>query len=36
MVVLVEVVPDDEKNADRARRLNPPGPALDVWLAGWS
>ncbi|RSM74074.1 hypothetical protein DL991_30845 [Amycolatopsis sp. WAC 01375] len=32
MLVLVEVVPDDEENVARARRLNPPGPALDAWL----
>ncbi|WP_236808845.1 DUF4303 domain-containing protein [Amycolatopsis albispora] len=33
VLVLVEVVPGDEENAARARRLNPPGPALDAWLA---
>ncbi|GAA4216737.1 DUF4303 domain-containing protein [Actinocatenispora rupis] len=33
VLVLAEVVPGDEENADRARRLNPPGPALDAWLA---
>ncbi|MFI9452073.1 DUF4303 domain-containing protein [Amycolatopsis sp. NPDC052450] len=33
VLVLVEVVPDDEENVARARRLNPPGPALDAWLA---
>lgn len=32
VLVLAEVVPDDPENADRARRLNPPGPALDDWL----
>jgi hypothetical protein len=37
VLVLVEVVPDDEENtAARARRLNPPGPALDAWLAYWA
>ncbi|MFJ8912648.1 DUF4303 domain-containing protein [Amycolatopsis sp. NPDC102389] len=35
VLVLVEVVPDDEDNVARARRLNPPGPALDAWLACW-
>ena len=37
VLVLVEVVPDDEENnVARARRLNPPGPALDAWLAYWA
>jgi hypothetical protein len=37
VLVLVEVVPDDEENTvARARRLNPPGPALDAWLAYWA
>lgn len=35
VLILVEVVPDDEDNVARARRLNPPGPALDAWLAYW-
>lgn len=35
VLVLAEVVPDDEENVARARRLNPPGPALDAWLAYW-
>ncbi|MFC3451629.1 DUF4303 domain-containing protein [Amycolatopsis speibonae] len=35
-LALVEVVPDDEENIARARRLNPPGPALDAWLAYWA
>lgn len=33
VLVLAEVVPGDTENEDRARRLNPPGPALDTWLA---
>ncbi|MET9229011.1 DUF4303 domain-containing protein [Lentzea sp. NPDC003310] len=33
VLVLVEVVPGDEENVPCARRLNPPGPALDAWLA---
>lgn len=32
MVVLVEVMPPDSGNTERALRLNPPGPALDMWL----
>ena len=32
VLVLVEVVPGDEENVPAARRLNPPGPALDAWL----
>ncbi|KFU76753.1 hypothetical protein BB31_34650 [Amycolatopsis lurida NRRL 2430] len=36
VLVLVEVVPDDEDNVARARRLNPPGPALDAWLTYWA
>ncbi|WP_199749113.1 DUF4303 domain-containing protein [Amycolatopsis sp. WAC 01376] len=36
VLVLVEVVPDDEENVARARRLNPPGPVLDAWLAYWA
>ncbi|SDP08754.1 DUF4303 domain-containing protein [Lentzea jiangxiensis] len=32
VLVLVEVVPGGEENAPAARRLNPPGPALDAWL----
>ncbi|MFE6610702.1 DUF4303 domain-containing protein [Amycolatopsis sp. NPDC057786] len=35
VLVLAEVVPEDEENVARARRLNPPGPALDAWLAYW-
>ncbi|MGY6652975.1 DUF4303 domain-containing protein [Amycolatopsis sp. TRM77291] len=35
VLVLVEVVPDDDDNVVRARWLNPPGPALDAWLAYW-
>lgn len=35
MLILAEVVPDDVDNVARARRLNPPGPALDAWLAYW-
>ncbi|MER6667735.1 DUF4303 domain-containing protein [Amycolatopsis japonica] len=34
-LILAEVVPEDEDNVARARRLNPPGPALDAWLAYW-
>ncbi|HEY3505420.1 MAG TPA: DUF4303 domain-containing protein [Actinocatenispora sp.] len=33
VLVLADVVPGDPENPDRARRLNPPGPALDAWLA---
>ncbi|MFD5095987.1 DUF4303 domain-containing protein [Amycolatopsis thailandensis] len=33
VLILVEVVPDDEENIARARRLNPPGPALEAWLS---
>lgn len=36
VLVLVEVVPEDEENVARARRLNPSGPALDAWLAYWT
>ena len=32
MVVLVEVMPPDSGNTERALRLNPAGPALDMWL----
>ncbi|NBH03493.1 DUF4303 domain-containing protein [Amycolatopsis sp. SID8362] len=35
VLVLAEVVPGDAGNAARARRLNPPGPALEAWLAYW-
>ncbi|RSN45996.1 hypothetical protein DMC64_14730 [Amycolatopsis sp. WAC 04197] len=35
VLILAEVVPEDEDNVARARRLNPPGPALDAWLAYW-
>lgn len=31
-VLLVEVMPPDRSNTERALRLNPPGPALDDWL----
>ncbi|MFD6065809.1 MULTISPECIES: DUF4303 domain-containing protein [Amycolatopsis] len=36
VLVLAEVVPDDEENVARARRLNPPGAALDAWLTYWA
>ncbi|AUI58947.1 hypothetical protein B1H26_22075 [Amycolatopsis sp. BJA-103] len=36
VLALVEVVPGDEENVDRASRLNPPGSALDAWLAYWT
>ncbi|ALG15156.1 DUF4303 domain-containing protein [Kibdelosporangium phytohabitans] len=36
VLVLAEVIPGDPGNIDRARRLNPPGPALDAWLASWT
>ncbi|AUH66294.1 DUF4303 domain-containing protein [Paracoccus zhejiangensis] len=32
MVVLVEVMPPDEGNTERALRLNSPGPAIETWL----
>lgn len=32
VLVLVEVVPPDDEDVERARRLNPPGPALNDWL----
>ncbi|MEU3766347.1 DUF4303 domain-containing protein [Amycolatopsis keratiniphila] len=35
ILILAEVVPEDEDNVARARRLNPSGPALDAWLAYW-
>lgn len=31
-VILVEVMPPDYRNTERALRLNRPGPALDAWL----
>lgn len=35
ILILAEVVPEDEDNVARARRLNPPGSALDAWLTYW-
>lgn len=32
VVILAEVMPPDAGNTERARRLNPAGPALDAWL----
>ncbi|MFK0245975.1 DUF4303 domain-containing protein [Amycolatopsis azurea] len=31
-----DIADDDASEVDRARRLNPPGPALDAWLDHWT
>ncbi|MGC4154896.1 MAG: DUF4303 domain-containing protein [Propionicimonas sp.] len=33
VLLLVATMPPDETDAEFARRLNPPGPLLDAWLA---
>ncbi|WP_349828636.1 DUF4303 domain-containing protein [Brevibacterium litoralis] len=33
VLLLVATMPPDETEAERGRRMNPPGPLLDAWLA---